>query len=202
MTARSVTRDWTIASWRVGLTGGNHHAVADVLDELGADAIALQALHQRHAREIANHLDHHHHWSKSHYPSLPLIPGSAVGLAVLTPHRIAAVDESITSEQRTSWSSDRRIAQTVTVMRSDHSAYGISHRSSTDPVPGFEPPETAAPHIAINPTLATSGGHPTIALPGGATGVTTDVSSPFAGAPPLVVTRFAMVWVQGDFAVS
>ncbi len=202
MTARSVTRAWTIASWRVGIAGGNHRAVVDVLEELDADVIALQAIRLRDARAIADTLDHHHHWSKSHYPSLRVIPGSAVGLAVLTPHRISAIADTITGDRRTLWSSDRRIAQTATILRSDHSAYAITHRSSTDPVPMVSPPETPAPLITISPALPTSGGHPDVALPGGATGVTTEITSPFASAPPLVVKRFAMVWVQGDFAAS
>lgn len=199
---RPTTRSWTIASWRLGAAARDHVAAVDHLEPLAADVIALQAVREKDARAIADDLDCPHVWARSHFPTSPLLIGSSVGLAILTPHRIVSSTEIVTSRRRSVWSSDRRVAQTATVMRSDHSAFAISHRSSTDPVPALRPAENEAPLVVIHPVLPSSAGHPEIAPPDAATHSSTEVLRPIEGAPPLVVTTFEMTWVEGGFAAS
>ena len=195
-------RRWTIASWHLGDRAHEHDDVVAALDGIEPDAIALQGLTARSVRSISTALDLPHVWARSHYPTSRLIPGSSIGLAVLTPHRITSAAAVVVSGESSLWSSARRIMQTATILRPDHSSYAINHRF--DDHGGSTPVATpeSAPVIDINPARPMSQDSPRIDVPAGATTVSHQLLAPLDGAPPIGVTQFDMVWVQGGFAAS
>lgn len=189
-------------SWRVAAAQADPPEMSDPLEHLDADVIALQSVRSRVTRRTAEALDYHHAWVPSHHPRSRLLPGSAVGLAILTPHRITLASETVIGHEHSLWSPRRRIAQTVTVMRADRSAYAISHRSSDEPGPAFGQAVGSAPLVVVQPGGPDRFHEPTITVPDGAVVTDSTVTSPLADTAPLVCTRFDMTWAAGGFISS
>ncbi len=202
MPAETVTRRWTIATWLVAGHPGDVEAIAVPLDALGADAIALQSVREHDVEQVAAALGANHVWAKSHHPRARLFPGSAVGLALLTPHRIRDDGTIVVSEARSLWSRRRRIAQVATVERPDHSAYAIGHcmAPGRDGLP-FTTPTGGAPAVTIRPVQVGIDAELALDLPDGATPIDTATSRPVADMAELLSVTFEMPWVQGDFPV-
>ena len=193
-------RRWTIATWLVGSAAGETEAVVRALESVGADAIALQSLGERDLEQIAAALGFTHAWELSHYPRSRLFPGSGVGLAVITPHRVTGSHASVSNEHRSTWSPKRRIEHVAVVERPDHSAYAIAH--SVGPTVEVASPSGPVPTVIIRPEQVGVDPGRAVELPEHATPVGDEVVRPVAGAAELQVVTFEMPWVQGDFPVG
>lgn len=199
MSLDPVPRTWTLASWLV--TGADPDAVGDALADVEADAFALQRLRKSDIERVADRLSIRHAWELSYHPMSRLLPGSGVGLAILTPHSIGDSVSVVTNNHSSTWSRRRRIAHFATVERADHSGYTIGHAlSSPDPeLIGGSPPSPLVwfqpAQIAVDPSRA-------IVLPDGATNVTTDLQTPIAGSEQLLTVTFEYDWDQDDTSVA
>lgn len=196
MPAETVQRRWTVASWL--LAGVDDvEAVTHALEALSADAIALQSVHERDADTVAAALGMQMAWEVSHYPRSRLLLGSAVGLAVLSPHRITSSHSTVINDHRSLWSGKRRIAQLALVERHDQTGYTFVHAlgtiAPTVPTTGF--PAVRMVPVGVDEAAAA------IVLPAEATTVSSSTETPIDGAPPLLATTFEMPWVRGDFPV-
>jgi len=195
MPAETVTRTWTIASWLVAAI--DTAAVGRALDGVHVDALALQSLREDEAARIADELGLACAWELSYYPRSRLFPGSAIGLAMLTPHTISDSASFITNDHTSTWSKHRRIAQLAVVERSDHSGYAIGHAvGSPDPESMGRPP---APFVWFRPEQVGIDPSRAVVVPDGASVVETSASTPLGGSAPMVSVTFEMPWVQGDF---
>jgi hypothetical protein len=195
MPAESVTRSWTIASWL--LTAIDTASVGRSLDGVDVDALALQSLREDDAARIADRLGLAYAWELSYYPRSRLFPGSAIGLAMLTPHKIAESVSFITNNHSSTWSKHRRIAQLAVVERSDHSGYAIGHAvGSPDPESMGRPP---APFVWFRPEQVDIDASRAVDVPDQASVVEASVSTPLEGSAPMLSVTFEMPWVQGDF---
>lgn len=182
---------WLVAGHR------GSEALATALDGLGADAIAVQSICEDDAGDVAAALGLHRAWARSHYPRSRLL-GGAVGLAVLSPHRITSSTDVVVSEHSSTWSSKRRIAQIATIERADHSGYRVSHTVAPTRVVA---PVGGAPVVTILPAQVGVDDARAVELPESATRIASQTSHPIAGVAPLLAVTFEMPWVHGDFAV-
>lgn len=198
--ARSVNRTWAVVSWRLGTAGHDTDAAVDALDPLDVDVVALQWVRAREVRAIANHLDLPYVWARSHHPVSRLVPGSAIGVAVMTPHRIVSSTARPIGDETSLWSSRRRVMQAVGVTRKDHTGFTIVHGSG--PLPSdADRAASGAPAILVDGATG-PGMRPQVGVPDGATLLSSDHRRPIDGAAQLVVTRFEMTWVEGGFATG
>ena len=198
MPAETVRRRWTVATW---LLGGVHdfEAVVHALEPLGADAIALQSVHERDADTVAAALGMQMAWEVSHYPRSRVFIGSSVGLAILTPHQVSASHATVTSAASSLWSTSRRIAQFCTVERQDHIGYTIVH--AVGPTHGLVSGAGGFPVVHVIPEQVGVDAGRAIELPAEARSVSSTVTQPIEGANPLQATTFELPWVKGDFPV-
>lgn len=192
----TVLRTWTVASWLVAGFGDDTDAAGSELTSLGADVVLLQSLAERGLEMLAAAVGMQHRWALSHYPRSRLFPGSAVGLGVLTPHRVSDVADIVTSETASTWSRDRRVMQIATIERADGSGYAFRH--AVGPMPDLGP--VGAPLVSVHPARIDGDAAHAIDLPDEATLVSVDVRQPVADRAGLLVVSFVMPWVQGDFA--
>jgi hypothetical protein len=200
MAMATVRRRWTIATWLLARGGGDPAALTAALGGLDADAVTLQSVRHDLVEQVGPALGMNHAWARSHHPHSRLIPGSAVGLCVLTPHRITSSTDHVVSERASVWSTKRRIAQVATVERHDHSAYTIAH--AVERLDGVVVPTGAAPTVLVRPTRVGVDDDRAIELPSGATVIGSQVSRPIDGVEPLLAVTFEMPWVQGDFPTA
>lgn len=197
MPIQTVSRIWKIATWLVAGHAGQIETIDHAIEDLSCDAVLLQSIRESDVQQLAAGLGFHHVWALSHYPRSRLIRGSGVGLAVMTPHRIIESFDVVIGEHASTWSKDRRIAQTVSVERSDHSSYQFSH--AVAPVTVFTSQPNGAPAISVHPARIDSDPEQAIELPERAAVVSRTVDRPIAGVAQLVSVAFEMPWVQGDF---
>lgn len=198
MPIETVRRRWTVATWLVAGGGEHLDRIVATLAGTGADAVALQSLRERDAETIAAALGANVAWDLSYHPTSRLFAGSGVGLAVVTPHTIAASHSLVSNDHPSRWSRQRRIAQIVTVERHDHTAYAISHVVGPTRVR-----LSAGSHaqVAITPEQVGADPAAAIRVPDDAATVATDVLRPVDTLHELQVTTFDMPWVRGDFPV-
>jgi hypothetical protein len=199
MPIETVLRRWTVATWLIAGHGDDVEPIGRAIEEVAADAVLLQSIRQPDAQQLAAGLGFHHVWAMSHSPRSRLIRGSAVGLAVLTPHRIGDTFDVVVSEQRSKWSNQRRIAQTATVKRPDHSSYAFGH--AVAPVSVFTSQPGSAPPVRVYPARIDGDPSQAVELPDGADIVSLNTVRPITGAAQLLSVTFEMPWVQGDFPV-
>ena len=192
----TVPRRWTLATWLVAGHGGQIDTIDRAITDIGADAVLLQSIRQSDVGRLAAGLGVDHVWALSHYPRSRLIRGSGVGLAVLSPHRIVEAFDVVVGEHRSSWSKARRIAQTATVVRDDHSGYQFGHAVAADTVFGSQP--NAAPAVHVHPARIDSDPALAVELPDAASVVSLAVARPIPEAAPLLSLTYEMPWVQGD----
>ncbi len=198
MPLETVLRTWTVVSWSVDDT--DPAAIGRVLAGIDADAFALQSIRKRDVEHVADRLAVRHVWEFSHHPVSRLLPGTGLGLAVLTPHSIADSASVVTNNHSSSWSRRRRIAHFAVVNRADHTGYTIGHAvgapdpvgmsASQAPVVWFRPAE-----VDVDPVRA-------VDVPADATVVRTEVLAAITGRPALLTVTFEMPWVVGDFPVA
>ncbi|MFW2333477.1 hypothetical protein [Ilumatobacter sp.] len=200
MPAETVPRTWTIASWLVARTANEPDEVAEALHTTGADAIALQSLRRDDAERIADRLGADCAWELSFHPRSRLLPGSGIGLAILSRNTIGDSVSFVTNNHTSTWSRNRRIAQFAVVTRDDHSGYTIGHAvGSPDPEAMGRPP---APLVWFRPAQVESQPERAVDLPDQANGITVEATTPLATGPPLLLVTFEMPWVQGDFTTA
>ena len=198
MTTDTVQRRWCLATWL--LSGvDDFEAVTHALDPLSADAIALQSVHERDADTVAAALGMQLAWEVSHYRRSRIVPGSSVGLAVLTPHRVTASRATVTSATSSLWSTGRRIAQLCTVERHDHTGYTVVH--AVGPTHGAVLDPGRLPVIRVTPEQVGIAPERAIELPPEAGEETSTVTRPIEGANPLQATTFVSAWPRGGFPV-
>jgi len=199
MPAETVIRRWTIGSWLVA--GIDAASIGETLAGVDADAIALQSIRKAEVEQVADRLSMRHAWELSYHPVTRLLPGTAIGLAVLTRHSIGDSASIVTNNHSSTWSRHRRIAHFAVVDRADHSAYTIGHAvCSPDPESiGGTPP---APLVWFRPAEVDVEPDRAVDLPEDVTAAETAVQRPVAGEPPLLTVTFDMPWVQGDFPVA
>jgi hypothetical protein len=197
MAMATVNRRWTIATWMVARLDDRLDAAVRALEQIGADAIALQSIGEADTVDLAAALGVHHAWARSHHPRSRLLPGSAVGLAVVTPHRITGGHDLILGDPRSLWSSQRRVAQTVVIARADQSAYAVAH--ATERLDEAALPTGSAPLVRIRPAQVGIDDSRALQVPLGATTLAALSETPLDGIAPLLAVTFEMPWVQGDF---
>lgn len=198
MPMETVPRTWSIASWLVPNLGTD--AIGDGLADVDVDAVALQSVKRDDVERVAQRLGIRHAWELSFHPASRLIPGSGIGLAVLTRHTIGDSAGVVTNNHSSTWSRHRRIAHFAVVQRADHSGYTIGHAvGAPDPESSGAPP---APLVWFRPEQVGIDDTRAVDLPDGATVTGTRTSEPVAGASKLFVVTFDMPWVQGDFPVA
>lgn len=191
----TVTRTWTIGSWLVPHV--DIRIVGDTLASIEADAIALQSIRKDDIEKLADRLAIRHAWELSHHPVSRLLPGSGVGLAVLTRHSIGDSASVVTNNHSSTWSKHRRIAQFAVVDRADHSGYTIGHAvGSPDPESRGLPP---SPLVWFRPAQVGIDDDRAVDVPEQATVTRTATYETVAGAPKLFTVTFEMPWVRGDF---
>lgn len=197
MPMQSVSRRWTVASWLLARHDDRLDAISDAVRAVGADAFVAQSIGEGEAERLAGSLGFHRTWAISHHPHSRLLPGSGVGLAVMTPHEITSAIDTVISESSSLWSTHRRIAQAVLVDRADHSGYVIAHAvAEAGTVPS---PSPGAPMVRVHPARVATDPDHAIELPDTCTDVAISSSTPVEGMEPMVVASFDMLWVQGDF---
>jgi endonuclease/exonuclease/phosphatase family metal-dependent hydrolase len=99
-----------LTTWNLrGRSRPDLEAVAEELERIGADVIALQEVQRRQTEALASHLGYEHVWRLKHWP----IPVPAEGLAVMS--RLGMEDPRVVVLARRwiPWSSRRRIALSV-----------------------------------------------------------------------------------------
>ncbi len=198
MPAQTVTRTWTIASWLV--PHADAAAVADGLAGIEADAVALQSITKDDIERIADRLGVRHAWELSYHPASRLLPGTGVGLAVLTRHSIGDSASVVTNNHSSAWSRHRRIAHFAVVERADQSGYTIGHAvGAPDPESRGAPP---APLVWFRPEQIGIDDARAVDLPDGADLVDARTLEPIADASKLFVVTFELPWVQGDMPVA
>ena len=116
---------------------------------------------------------------------------------MLTPHRITGGHDLVLGEQRSLWSSKRRIAQTVVVARADQSAYTIAH--AAERIDEAALPTGSAPLVRIRPVQVGVDDDRALQVPLGATTLAARTETPIDGIASLLSVTFEMPWVQGDF---
>ena len=166
---QTVDRRWTVATWLVAGAGGRHDAIVQALEPLRADIVCLQVIGEDDAQQLAAALGLQHAWELSHYPRSRLIPGSAVGLAVLAPHAISASQAVVCNGHSSTWSAQRRITQFAAVNRADHSGYLVAQ--TVGPSQLSAPPAGGMARIDVHPEQAGVNASLAIVLPGAATAV-------------------------------
>lgn len=199
MSAETILRRWTIITWMVAHGRSDLDEVISALRPVATDAVALQSLERRDVERIADALGMNHAWEVSHHRRSRLLPGSGVGLAILSPHRIEGSTSSVINGHESLWSSERRIAQWATVARSDHSAYSVGHAVGTAPTGVF--PTGSAPLVEIRPEQVDHDPDRAIGLPPGAVSIESTMTRPIEHVTPMLSVTFDMPWVQGDFPV-
>jgi hypothetical protein len=200
MAMTTVNRRWTVVTWMLARAEWATDSVTAALAATGPDAVALQSVGEEQIAEIAAALGMQHAWARSHHPRSRLIPGSAVGLAVLSPHRISNPRDHVIGEMRSLWSSKRRIAQTAVIERADHSAYTIAH--AAERLDDAAVPTGAAPIIRIRPPQVGVDHHRGLEVPVGATTLVVSTTTPIDGLAAMQMVRFEMPWVEGDVAAG
>lgn len=126
VSARSRPLRWTIASWNLhGSARPPLEAVGPAIGRLGADVVALQEVRRSQAERLAESLGMQVVWGRKHFPHTRLVPWTAEGLAVLTPHRVELVAVEVVSRTRRSWTWRRRVMIEALVERADASGYRI-----------------------------------------------------------------------------
>lgn len=200
MPAESIVRSWTVVTWLVAHGRSDLDAVIGALRGVGADAIALQSLEESDVEHIADALGVRHAWELSYHPVSRLIPGSGIGLAVLSPHGVDVSNHTVVNEHHSTWSKHRRIAQFAVVNRADHSGYAFGHAVGN--VPAGSMPGLSAPLVMIRPEQVEHDVERAVEVPGGATVTTTAIDHPIERAEPMLTVTFEMPWVQGDFPVG
>lgn len=196
MPMETVTRRWTVVTWLVADLDADEHVVP-ALAPLAADAIALQSIRERDATAVAEALGMHVAWERSHYPASRLLPGTALGLAVVSPHAIRASHGLVCNDHPSLWSTERRIAQYVTLERGDHTTYAVGH--AVGPSKVGEPPTGSIPVVRAVPEQVGVDARRAIVLPEAATFVSDITERPVDGRHPYQVTVFEQPWVSGDF---
>ena len=199
MPAQSIERSWTVVTWLVALGRSDLDAVVDALRGIDADAIALQSLEESDVEHVADALGVRFAWELSYHPVSRLIPGSGIGLAVLSPHGVDTSHHVVINEHHSTWSKHRRIAQFAVVNRADHSGYAIGHAVGS--VTAGAMPGVSAPLVMIRPEQVEHDARRAVEVPNGATVTNTDVIRPIENAAPMLTVTFEMPWVQGDFPV-
>lgn len=179
--------------------GVDVEAIVVALDALRADAFALQSIEESAVKEVAAALGVHHRWELSHYPTSRLVPGSGVGLAVVSPHVFRDSIGVVTNDHASKWSKQRRIAQVATVERPDHSGYSIVHAVGAE---RDVSPIGPAPTVTFRPEQVGVDAASAVDLPDGATVVRVETTQPIERANHLMVVTFDMPWVRGDFPVA
>jgi hypothetical protein len=198
MPVETVPRTWTIASWLVPRVDAE--AIGDGLADADVDAVALQSVTEDDVERVADRLGVRHAWELSFHPASRLIPGSGVGLAVLSRHSIDDSASVVTNNHSSTWSRHRRIAHFAVIRRSDHSGYTIGHAvGAPDPESMGVPP---APLVWFRPEQVGIDDTRAVDLPDGATVVETCTTTPLPGASELFVVTFEMPWVRGDYPVA
>ena len=196
MPAQSIERSWTVVTWLVAHGRSDLDAVVGALRRVEADAIALQSLEESDVEHIADALGVRSAWELSYHPVSRLIPGSGIGLAVLSPHAIDVSQHVVINEHHSTWSKHRRIAQFAVVDRADHSSYAIGHAVGT--VAAGAMPGVSAPLVMIRPEQVEHDPGRAVEVPSGATVTNTEVVRPIGNAEPMLTVTFEMPWVQGD----
>jgi hypothetical protein len=200
MPLETVPRTWTIASWLVAHAAHDVGRVADALGRFDADAYALQSVREDDAERLADRLGVTCAWELSYHPRSRLLPGSGVGLAVLSRHSITDSASIVTNNHSSAWSTARRIAHFAVVKRADHSGYTIGHAvGSPDPE---SMARTPAPLVWFRPEQVGIDETRAVDLPDGSTLVRAVTTRPIDGASHLLSVTFDLPWVLGDFPVA
>ncbi len=171
-------------TWLVAQARAELDIVIDALRRVRADAIALQSLEESEVERIAEELGIHHAWEVSYHPVSRLIPGSGIGLAVLSPHTVESSMSVVINEHHSTWSKSRRIAHFAVVNRADHSGYAIGHAVGTVSARATHGP--AAPLVMIRPEQVEHEPARAIDVPDAATVVNTEVMQPIERAAPML----------------
>jgi endonuclease/exonuclease/phosphatase family metal-dependent hydrolase len=109
---------WRILTWNLlGSRGVLVEPVATAILERNPDAVAVQEIQRRQARQLARRLGWHHTWALKHFPYSPAVWWRAEGMAILSRHELDDTVRVRISEGFWTWDYRRRILMGVTVRR-------------------------------------------------------------------------------------
>lgn len=110
-------------TWNVhGSRRPSVRALAAAIRTEGPDVVVIQEIRKGQAGELAAGLSMRYTWALKHFPYTRALWWCAEGMAIMTPHALDAAGHTEVSEQRSSRSWRRRIAQWALVGRPDRSA--------------------------------------------------------------------------------
>src|SRR3954454_23848173 len=102
-----------VMSWNVhGSAGPNTADLAARIRDAGVDVVGLQEIRRGQAGAVATALGWNHVWARKHFPYGP-IWWLAEGMAIMSPHVIAAHQHFVLNRGSSVWSHRRRIMQRV-----------------------------------------------------------------------------------------
>jgi hypothetical protein len=195
---QTVLRRWRLATWLVAGSDARIGGIESALGDADADVVLLQSVRRSELRRLAAGLEMSHVWAFSHHPRSRLFPSSAVGLAVLTPHRITEESSVVVNAHRSKWSRERRVGQFATVERRDHSAYRFGHAAG---VAELQHERDGPPFVQVHPIRIEGDPALAVELPQGAVLVALDTKRPFIHSAQLLTIEFDVPWVAGDLAI-
>lgn len=119
---------WTVTTWNLqGSRGVDGAAVGNVVREHAPDVVAVQEIRRRDAHRLAAALDMRVDWALKHFPFTWLMWWRAEGMAILTPHELAAPGSTEISVRRSlRWDWRRRIAQWACIRRGDDALFVVN----------------------------------------------------------------------------
>jgi endonuclease/exonuclease/phosphatase family metal-dependent hydrolase len=122
----TVEGEWAVMTWNIqGVKATDIGCIAAVIERERTDVVALQEIREPQVDELSERLGMIATWAFKHHPFTPLFSNRAEGAAIMTPHAISDTGHQRVSDERSTRSFKRRIAQWATVQRADHSAYRV-----------------------------------------------------------------------------
>ncbi len=140
MPVETVLQRWKLTTSLLAGHDAGFEGIEGVLAVVDADVALLQSISEAEVRRPAAGLGIGHVRAFSHHPHSRLIPDSAVGRAVLTPHRITESWSVVVNAYRSKWSKNRRAGHIATAPRSLRPSIRPRRRRRRDAGP---PPRTA-----------------------------------------------------------
>jgi len=114
----ATTSSWRVITWNVlGSKHPNLELVAEVIEGLHADVVALQEVQRHQAARLARRLGWHVVWARKHYPYTQAVYWRAEGLAVLSPSPLSHTLRTTISTHHSRVNFKHRVLLATTVTR-------------------------------------------------------------------------------------
>lgn len=113
---------WRVMTWNIrGAGRPDLGRLAELVVAFAPDALALQEVRHRQARDLAARLGWQHRWARKHSPYTPLAWWLAEGAAIMSPHALTEPARRSLSPGVSTWTFRHRIALATTIRRGANS---------------------------------------------------------------------------------